>query len=77
MSCSDFNKQRVKKLLDLGCGQGRDTIFFASNDLDVHALDSTSIAIENVYKKLREKTISIDLKHFDARQGIPFSNNFF
>jgi ubiquinone/menaquinone biosynthesis C-methylase UbiE len=77
MSCSDFNKQRVKKLLDLGCGQGRDTIFFASNDLDVHALDSSSIAIENVYKKLREKTISIDLKHFDARQGIPFSNNFF
>jgi ubiquinone/menaquinone biosynthesis C-methylase UbiE len=77
MSCSDFNKQRVKKLLELGCGQGRDTIFFASNDLDVHALDSSSIAIENLYKKLRENNISIDLKYFDARHGIPFSNNFF
>jgi hypothetical protein len=51
MSCSDFNKHRVKKLLELGCGQGRDTFFFASNDLDVHALDSSSIAIENLYEK--------------------------
>ncbi|HEX7179435.1 MAG TPA: class I SAM-dependent methyltransferase [Nitrososphaeraceae archaeon] len=77
MSYSDFKKQGVKKLLELGCGQGRDTIFFASNDLDVHALDSSIIAVENLHKKLREKNISIDLKHFDARQGIPFSNNFF
>jgi SAM-dependent methyltransferase len=77
MSYSDIKKQGVKKLLELGCGQGRDTIFFASNDLDVHALDSSIIAVENLHKKLREKNISIDLKHFDARQGIPFSNNFF
>jgi SAM-dependent methyltransferase len=77
MSYSDFKKQRVKKLLELGCGQGRDTIFFVLNDLDVHALDSSIIAVENLHKKLREKNILIDLKHFDARQGIPFSNNFF
>ena len=77
MSYSDFKKQGVNKLLELGCGQGRDTLFFALNDLDVHALDSSVIATENLHKKLREKNISIDLKHFDARQGIPFSNNFF
>jgi SAM-dependent methyltransferase len=77
MSYSDFKKLGVKKLLELGCGQGRDTIFFASNELDVHALDSSIIAVENLDKKLREKNISIHLKHFDARQGIPFSNNFF
>ena len=50
---------------------------FASNDLDVHALDSSIIAQENLHKKQREKNISIDLKHFDVRLGIPFSNNFF
>ena len=50
---------------------------FASNDLDLHALDSSIIAVENLHKKLREKNISIDSKHFDARQGIPFSNNLF
>ena len=31
---SDFKKYGVKMLLELGCRQGRDTIFFASNDLD-------------------------------------------
>ena len=77
MSYNDFKKQGVIKLLELGCGQDRDTIFFASNDLDVHALDSSIIAIENVRKNLREKNISIDLKQFDASQGIPFSNNLF
>jgi cyclopropane fatty-acyl-phospholipid synthase-like methyltransferase len=77
MSYSDFKKQGVDKLLELGCGQGRDTILFASNNLDVHALDSSIIAVQNLHKKLREMNISIDLKHFDARQGIPFSNNFF
>jgi SAM-dependent methyltransferase len=73
----DFIKYRVKRLLELGCGQGRDTIFFASNGLDVHALDSSNIAIENLSEKIKEKNISVDLKHFDARKGIPFSNNFF
>ena len=29
MSYNDFKKQGVKKLLELGCGQGRDTIFFS------------------------------------------------
>ncbi|CAN5438582.1 class I SAM-dependent methyltransferase [soil metagenome] len=74
---TDFKKYHVKRLLELGCGQGRDTIFFASKGLDIHALDSSIIAIENLHKNFREKNISIDLKHFDARQGIPFSNNFF
>jgi tRNA G46 methylase TrmB len=27
----EFKQYHVKKILELGCGQGRDTIFFASN----------------------------------------------
>jgi len=77
ISFSDFNKQRVKKLLELGCGQGRDTIYFASNDLEVSTLDSSSVAIKNLERKLTEKNISIHTRHFDARRGIPFSNNSF
>jgi len=77
MCYKDFNKHRVKRVLELGCGQGRDTIFFASNGLDVHAIDSSKIAIENVNQKIREKNISINLKHFEARRGLPFGNNHF
>lgn len=42
----EFKKHGVKKLLELGCGQGRDTTFFASNDIDVVAIDSTWVVID-------------------------------
>ena len=35
------------------------------------------MAIKDLNKKQREKNISVDLGHLDAKQGIPFSNNFF
>jgi len=73
----DFNKHQVKRLLELGCGQGRDTIFFATNGLDVHAIDSSKVAIENIYQKIREKKISLNLKHFQARGDLPFGNTYF
>jgi 2-polyprenyl-3-methyl-5-hydroxy-6-metoxy-1,4-benzoquinol methylase len=36
----------VKKVLELGSGHGRDTIFFATNGIEVEALDYSVIAIE-------------------------------
>ncbi len=77
LSYRDFNTYRVKRLLELGCGQGRDTLFFASNGLDVHAIDSSKIAIEIINQKIREKNISINLKYFDARRALPFGNSYF
>jgi hypothetical protein len=32
--------------LDLGAGHGRDSIFFASNGIEVEALDYSAIAVE-------------------------------
>jgi tRNA G46 methylase TrmB len=63
---SDFKKHQVKKLLELGCGQGRDTIFFALHDLDVYAIDSSKVAIEVIKQKIDKENISIKLKQFDA-----------
>ena len=74
---SDFKKYGVKMLLELGCGQGRDTIFFASNDLDVYAIDSSKIAIDNVNQKITGKDISLHLRHFEARGALPFDNKYF
>jgi SAM-dependent methyltransferase len=73
----DFEKHHVNKLLELGCGQGRDTLFFASHDLDVYAIDSSKVAIENIKQKIAKENISINLRQFDARQGIPFGNKYF
>ena len=69
-SYNDYmEKNSLKKILELGCGQGRDTLFFASKGIDVTALDYSNIAIEGL------------LKHasiFDPRnKPIPFNNNEF
>jgi len=45
---SYFKKFGVKRILELWCGQGRDTILFASNGFDVHAIDGSKVAIENI-----------------------------
>lgn len=72
-----FKKHSVRKLLELGCGQGRDTLFFASHNLDVYAIDSSKVAIDSLKQKIGKENISIKLRQFDAGQGIPFSNKYF
>ena len=66
---SYFKEYGVKRILELGCGQGRDTIFFASNGFDVHAIDASKVAIENINQKIRQKNISLDLRHFKAKRN--------
>jgi SAM-dependent methyltransferase len=73
-------KNHVKKILELGCGQGRDTLFFASMGIDITALDFSSIAIEGLIKHAKERNL-LDNTHafiFDPRnKPIPFSKNEF
>ena len=73
----DFKRYDVKRLLELGCGQGRDSIFFASNGLDVYAVDSSKVAIENIKQKMRGKNICLHLSHFEVRQTLPFDSSHF
>ena len=45
----------IKKVLELGAGHGRDSIFFASNGLEVEALDYSAFAVELLNKTTKEK----------------------
>lgn len=40
-----FRRKEVQVVLELGCGLGRDTLFFARNGLRVTALDYAEIAV--------------------------------
>jgi cyclopropane fatty-acyl-phospholipid synthase-like methyltransferase len=73
----DFKKYGVMRILELGCGQGRDTMFFASNGLDVHAVDSSKVAIENIFQKIGKRNISLHLRHFEVKQALPFVSSYF
>jgi len=73
----EFKKHGVKKILELGCGQGRDTIFFASNGLDVYAIDSSKVAIDAFSKITTERKMPIKAVIHNASEGIPFANSYF
>jgi SAM-dependent methyltransferase len=72
-----FVKHKVQKILELGCGQGRDSLFFASKGLDVHAIDSSKVAIEKLTAKTKALNLDINLKNINAVEGLPFPNNYF
>ena len=72
-----LKEQNIKKVVELGAGLGRDTIFFAKNSINVEALDYSSAAIKIINKKvLKHKLLSlISTKIFDVRKKLPFKNN--
>ena len=67
----------VKKVLELGAGHGRDTIFFASNGIEVHALDYSSIGIDILNKIAKNKRLSIKSQAFDVKNPLPFADGYF
>lgn len=74
-----FKRGGVRKLLELGTGQGRDTIFFAQDDFEVTALEYSSKGIEAIAKKAETLGLarSITLIQHDVRLPLPFDDETF
>ena len=72
-----FKKQNITKIIDLGAGLGRDTIFFAQNLIHVNALDYSPSGIKVINKKAEKQNLSnlISTKIFDVRKKLPFESN--
>jgi len=58
----DYFNKRTRRgiLLDLGCGQGRDSIFLASLGYQVTAVDSSKVGINQMIKKAQTMGLEID-----------------
>ena len=72
-----FKKQNITKIIELGAGLGRDTIFFAQNLIHVSALDYSPSGIKIINKKAEKQNLSnlISTKIFDLRKKLPFEDN--
>ena len=72
-----FKEHKIKKIIELGAGLGRDTIFFAKNSIHVEALDYSPSAIKVINEKAEKQNLSnyISTKIFDIRKKIPFKDN--
>jgi SAM-dependent methyltransferase len=83
LSCYNqyLKKNNLKKILDLGCGQGGDTLFFASEGIEISALDYSSVAIDGLIKRAKERNLltNIHTSIFDARSNntLPFDKDEF
>ena len=76
--CAEFLKNKSSKtLLDLGCGDGRDSVFFAKRGYKVTAADVSQIALQIVQKKIQEEKITnIKIIEQDL-QNLQFPENSF
>lgn len=76
----DFAKEladrKLKSVLEIGCGNGRDSIFFARAGLDVSAIDVAPSAIKLAKENAKEAEVSVDFKVANAEK-LPFKDGEF
>ena len=74
-----FKRESVDRILELGAGQGRDTLFFARQGFDVTALDYSDTGLRTIDEKARRqgRISSISLLRHDLRKALPFTDGTF
>ena len=72
-----FQEKNINKIVELGAGLGRDSIFFAKNSIHVSALDYSVSGIKIINEKAVNQNLSknISTKIFDVRKKLPFKDN--
>ena len=74
-----FRENKVGRILELGCGQGRDSLFFAKSGFNIEALDYSSSAVKDIINKSKEYKLDnfLKAKIFDVRKKLPYENETF
>ena len=74
-----FKKNNITKIIELGAGLGRDTIFFARNGIYVHAIDYSLSATNIIKKRSKENNLDslIKVENHDIRKKLDCDNENF
>jgi SAM-dependent methyltransferase len=74
-----FKGEAVQSVLELGCGQGRDTLLFAKEGFHVTALDYSEAGLLKLQESARDLGVSdrVDTRSFDVRNPLPFPDGSF
>ena len=72
-----FKIEKINKVVELGAGLGRDTIYFAKNSIHVEALDYSPSGIKIINQKINQNNFSnlVNTKILDVRKTLPFEDN--
>ena len=76
---ADFKRSGVKTILELGAGQGRDTLFFAAQGFKVHVLDYAQPGIDAILRKVSDAGLSslVTAQQHDVRRPLPLADESF
>ena len=78
-SISTFNDNKCFNIIELGAGQGRDTLFFLKNNFNITSLDYSKTGINQILNKSKQfiNHNNLTAKCHDVRLKLPFGNNTF
>jgi len=74
-----FARVHAHRVLELGAGQGRDTLFFADRGFHVVALDYAPVTLNTIATKAAAADIAsrVSVVRHDVRDPLPFAENTF
>ncbi len=74
-----FKKENRKRVLELGAGQGRDTIFLAQNGFEIYALDYSESGLKEIMRRIQALGFreSVKVLRHDVRNPLPFDDETF
>lgn len=74
-----FTKENKKRILELGAGQGRDTLFFAQNGFEIYGLDYSESGLKDIVQKARASGLakSVSVICHDVRNRLPLNDGTF
>ena len=74
-----FKREGTVRILELGSGQGRDTLFFANNKFHVTAMDYSQAALDAIATKANTMGVGqfVETVRHDVREPLPFADGTF
>jgi len=72
-----FLENKVKRILDLGCGTGRHLVYFSKKNFVIYGIDAAPRGLEIARKWLEEESACAELIHHRMEEQFPFEDNFF
>jgi len=71
-----FEKEKIKRILDLGCGGGRHLVYLSRRGFDMYGLDSAQTGLAYTLSLLAKEGLTANLALHDM-SSLPYDNDYF